>query len=200
LRQEHTTLTMIAKLFLAQANEQLQRKYKDMMYSLWMVMTTGEMKWASRYKTAEETWHPFFQSHAADEDIYDAWQWNETLPGILQWFEDRGLDTQFIYERADLSIRMGKSQANFCLPIDRSGDIRISCNLSSGQQSLSLLLHEIGHAYYEQGIQADLPFMLRQPAHPFLSEATALLFERLALSADWLQSGNRIQVQILPCL
>ncbi|MFC5407371.1 hypothetical protein [Cohnella soli] len=92
-----------------------------------------------------------------------------------------------VLKSADLLERPGKSQANCCLHIDRSGDIRLMGNISSNLNGLRVFLHEVGHAVYESKLSAELPFSLRQPAHIFLSEAVALLFERLKEEEDWLK-------------
>jgi len=135
--------------------------------------------------------HPFLQSYRSEEDLYDSWEWKEELPQLVEWFAEQGFDLTNVMAQADLTAKTGKSQANCCLHIDRAGDIRISCNLASGAEALSVLMHELGHACYELGIQEGLPFILRQPAHPCLSEAVALLLERLALNNGWLQSWRK---------
>ena len=45
---------------------------------------------------------------------------------------------------------------------------------------LETTLHELGHAVYDLGIDRDLHWLLREPAHIFLTEAIAMLHGRLA--------------------
>ncbi|CAM4474560.1 M3 family metallopeptidase [Paenibacillus tarimensis] len=113
------------------------------------------------------------------------WEPSVILPKLADWLALRGVKTDFL-TKADLLGRMGKSQANCCLNINRGQDIRVMCSLSKDWRGLQVLLHETGHALYEQGLDPSLPFLLRQPAHTFLSEATALLFERLTVDPEWL--------------
>ncbi|WP_127531394.1 M3 family metallopeptidase [Paenibacillus kobensis] len=109
-----------------------------------------------------------------------------SIPKLAQWLQKT--DLGFLLSQMDLSERSGKDQANCCLNINRSKDIRLMCNLSADNISgLGILMHELGHAFYESGLDESLPFILRQPAHPFLSEAVALLFERLSINHKWLK-------------
>jgi len=48
-------------------------------------------------------------------------------------------------------------------------------------------LHELGHAVYDRYIDAELPFLLREHAHVFATEAIAMLFGRLSKDAEWIQ-------------
>ncbi|WP_270168533.1 M2 family metallopeptidase [Paenibacillus sp. SYP-B4298] len=152
--------------------------------------------------------HPFFQEDMANH-LPSPIDWEQVLPLITRWFRERGFDISPILSRADITLSASKSQANCCLNIDRSMDIRLSCHLSPDERGLALLLHELGHALYEQSLDAELPFLLRQPAHTFMSEGIALLFERVATSpqlySEWQQipslpssipSGNRIHLLI----
>lgn len=125
--------------------------------------------------------HPFFQEDVAHH-LPSPVDGEQVLPLIIQWFRERGFDISSILSRADITLSASKSQANCCLNIDRRMDIRISCHLSPDERGIALLLHELGHAIYEQSLDATLPFLLRQPAHPFMSEGIALLFERAATS------------------
>lgn len=130
--------------------------------------------------------HPFVQTTGTPDSLKLSMDEHVGLR-MGSWFDGRGLDLSSIMQQSDIQLRSGKPAANLCLHLDRAGDIRISCHLSMNQRGLSLLLHELGHAAYEQSIDRKLPFLLRQPAHPCLSEAAALLFERLAWDASWLQ-------------
>ena len=54
-------------------------------------------------------------------------------------------------------------------------------------------LHEFGHAVYNAGIDPELPWLLREAAHTFITEAVAMYFGRLARSKHWLR--NEVQVK-----
>ncbi|WP_258042404.1 M2 family metallopeptidase [Paenibacillus sp. UNC499MF] len=128
--------------------------------------------------------HPFFQTHFAMEEPLGAGT-DEMADKVSGWLRERGCDLSAVIRGADLAERPGKSQANCCLNLDRSRDIRMSCNLSPDTKGLAVLLHESGHALFEKELDPSLPFLLRQPAHPFLSEGAALLMERLAWDEEW---------------
>lgn len=121
--------------------------------------------------------HPFFQQYDVKAEAVD-------LAAIMNqfsaWAAERGIDLEPVLKQADFFQRDQKSQANFCLNLNRGEQIKVSCNLTADWRGLSVFLHEMGHAVYELAIEKELPFLLRQPAHTFLSESIALLFERLA--------------------
>jgi len=51
---------------------------------------------------------------------------------------------------------------------------------------MGTMLHEYGHAVYEQQIDHALPYLLRVPSHILTTEASAMLFGRLSKNAAWL--------------
>ncbi|MFC5407304.1 M2 family metallopeptidase [Cohnella soli] len=124
------------------------------------------------------------------------WSLSTLLPRLSSWLNKNHINIDSTLQTADWLERPGKNQANCCLNIDRANDIRILCNVRPDRSGLRILLHEVGHAVYESQLSSDLPFILRQPAHIFLSEAIALLFERLLDEEEWLdemglQDGRR---------
>lgn len=52
---------------------------------------------------------------------------------------------------------------------------------------MSTMLHEFGHAAYEKFISEKIPWLLREPAHIFTTEAIAMLFGRLIYNPQWLK-------------
>lgn len=125
--------------------------------------------------------HPFFQ-FVIEPDLQEE---NIDLgclkENIASWFEQKNINLRPIISKADLTVSKEKSQANFCLNIDRDRDIRLSCNFGFDIRGFKLLFHELGHAYYETELDDCLPFVVKQP-HIFFSEAIAILFESLPLS------------------
>src|SRR5262249_41676817 len=91
-----------------------------------------------------------------------------------------------LLSRADLYERDGKSQHAFCLDIDRSGDVRVLCNVQKNERWMSTMLHEFGHAIYDKFHDGSLPFLLRTPAHILTTEAIAMLNGRMHKNPDWL--------------
>lgn len=131
--------------------------------------------------------HPFFQ-YVQEEEFEQRDIDIERLKNQLsEWFTKRNVNLDSILDQSDLSVREDKSQASFCLNLDRGKDIRLSCHLTSDTHSIKILLHELGHAFFENELEARLPFILRQP-YIFLSEAIATLFERLPLTLS--NEGN----------
>ena len=53
---------------------------------------------------------------------------------------------------------------------------------------MSTMLHELGHGVYSLNVRRDLPFLLRVESHIFTTEAIAMMMERQASNADWLQA------------
>src|SRR5207249_10764854 len=53
---------------------------------------------------------------------------------------------------------------------------------------MSTMLHELGHSVYSsKNIPRAVPYVLRGEAHILTTEGVAMMFERPARSADWLQ-------------
>ena len=80
--------------------------------------------------------------------------------------------------------RPGKNQHAFCINIDRRGDVRALNNVKSSIKWLETVLHELGHAIYEIGLDPKLPWLLREPPHMITTEAMALLAGRQAYRND----------------
>ncbi|MCX7955149.1 MAG: M2 family metallopeptidase [Bacteroidales bacterium] len=102
-----------------------------------------------------------------------------------QFFESIGLDINDILSRSDLYEKEGKNQHAYCIDIDNEGDIRILCNIKPNENWMSTMLHEFGHGVYDKYIDKNLPFVLREPAHTFTTEAIAMIFGRLTKNAEW---------------
>jgi peptidyl-dipeptidase A len=137
-------------------------------------------------------WHyedPFFQEapqvYDVDLDKYYADQ--NILELVSKFYSGIGLDANDIIERSDLHEKPGKDQHAYCTDIDRNGDIRILANIKQDENWVGTMLHELGHAVHDKYIDPQLPFLLRQEAHIFTTEAIAMLFGRLSKDADWIQ-------------
>jgi peptidyl-dipeptidase A len=57
---------------------------------------------------------------------------------------------------------------------------------------METMLHELGHAIYDKYIDPTLPFLLREPAHPFTTEGVAMFFGSYASNANWMQKALQI--------
>ncbi len=97
-----------------------------------------------------------------------------------------------ILDRSDLFEREGKNQHAFSFCIDRKQDIRILCNIVPNERWMETMLHELGHAIYDKYIDQTLPFLLREPAHPFTTEGVAMFFGSYSSNANWMQLALQI--------
>lgn len=137
-------------------------------------------------------WHyhdPFFQRtplvYDLDLDIYYKDQDVKVL--AEKYYAGIGLPVDDILARSDLYDREGKYPHAFSFEGDRHGDVRILCNLQNTERWMETILHELGHAVYSKYHDRKEPWLLREPAHSFTTEAVAMFFGRLSRNAAWMQ-------------
>jgi len=137
-------------------------------------------------------WHyhdPFFQRtplvYDLDLDIYYRDQDVKVL--AEKYYAGIGLDVGDILAKSDLYDREGKYPHAFSFEGDRHGDVRILCNLQNTERWMETILHELGHAVYSKYHNRKEPWLLREPAHSFTTEAIAMFFGRLSRNAAWMQ-------------
>ncbi len=106
----------------------------------------------------------------------------------LATYDGMDIDVRGILDRSDLYPREGKDQHAFCIDIDREGDVRTLNNLEPSHRWTSTLLHELGHAVYDEHIDPKLPWILRTPPHSLSTEAIALLMQTQTYDRTWLSS------------
>jgi peptidyl-dipeptidase A len=136
-------------------------------------------------------WHYgdlFFQRYdgEGEADLEPLLAGTNTVALTIAAYDGMGLETRHLLERSDLHPRPDKDQHAFCLDIDRSGDIRVLANLAPGEEWLDVLLHELGHAVYDDHIDRSLPWVLRRPPQPLVTEAVALMLGRLRRDPEFL--------------
>ena len=136
-------------------------------------------------------WHyadPFFQQTPPDGRVsLDSALQNVSAPELCdKTFRSWDIDLSSVMEASDLYPREKKCQHAFCLNVDRGGDVRILANVVPGERWVEVMLHESGHAAYDVSIDRKLPYVLRRPAHTFVTEAIAILSGRLARDPEWL--------------
>lgn len=105
----------------------------------------------------------------------------------IDYFSSIGLDITDIISKSDLYEKEKKNQHAYCIDIDKEGDIRVLCNIKPNYYWMNTMLHEFGHAVYDKYIDRNLPFILRDPAHTFTTEAIAMMFGRMGSNAQWIQ-------------
>jgi peptidyl-dipeptidase A len=137
-------------------------------------------------------WHyhdPFFQRsplvYELDLDVFYKDQDVKKL--AEEFYAGIGLPVDDILARSDLYDREGKYPHAFGHDVDRQGDVRILCNLQNTERWMETILHELGHAIYSKYHDRDEPWLLREPAHSFTTEAIAMLFGRLSRNASWMR-------------
>ena len=142
---------------------------------------------------ALKPWHyhdPFFQEtplvYQTDLDSYYKGQNIEELAAVF--YEGIGLPVRDILDRSDLYEKEGKNPHAFCTDIDRKGDVRILCNIQPDERWMETMLHELGHGVYDKYQDPNVPFLLREPAHTFTTEAIAMFFGRLSRNGAWMQA------------
>ncbi len=149
---------------------------------------------AQRFGEPEEglrPWHyadPFFQEAPPAEVSLDAFYEQQDLVALTErYFAAVGFPIRELVERSDLFERPGKCQHAFCMSMDRAGDVRVLCNVRPTERWMGTMLHEYGHAIYDQHIERSLPWLLRSQAHILTTEASAMLFGRLSKNPVWLR-------------
>lgn len=149
---------------------------------------------AARYGTAPASlrpWHyedPYFQESPRifDVDFDRYYRERDVVALVREFYRGIGLEVSDILALSDLHERPGKEQHAYCIDIDRLGDVRVLANVQSDENWTGTMLHELGHAVYDRNIDPALPFLLREHAHVFATEAIAMLFGRLSKDADWI--------------
>jgi peptidyl-dipeptidase A len=150
-------------------------------------------------------WHyhdPFFQETPLVYEInLDAYYKGKNVKELAErFYVGIGLQVDEILAKSDLYEREGKNPHAFCTDIDREGDVRILCNLKDTEQWMETMLHELGHGVYGKYHNSQVPYLLREPAHIFTTEAIAMFFGRLSRHPLWMQQmldlSNEERMQI----
>jgi len=145
-------------------------------------------------------WHyhdPFFQEAPLVYELdLDAYYDNKDVEQLAaRFYESIALPVEDVLERSDLFERQGKNPHAFCTDIDREGDVRVLANIKANEQWMETMLHELGHAVYDKYHDANVPYLLRRPAHIFTTEAVAMLFGRLSRNPAWMQQMLHLSEQ-----
>jgi peptidyl-dipeptidase A len=111
------------------------------------------------------------------------------------FYDGIGLNVDAILAKSDLYEKPGKNQHAFSTDIDRSGDVRTLDNIRPDSYWMNTILHELGHGVYSYYNDMNLPFILRDAAHTFTTEAIAEMFGRLATDPQWMLNMGVINEQ-----
>jgi len=151
---------------------------------------------AQSYGIAPENlmpWHyhdPFFQRTPLvyELNLDQSYKGQDIKVLVDKYYMSVGLPVDDILARSDLYDREGKYPHAFSHDVDRKGDVRVLANLQDTERWMETLLHEVGHALYSKYHDPNEPWLLREPAHSFTTEAVAMLFGRLSRNAAWMQT------------
>ncbi len=137
-------------------------------------------------------WHyhdPFFQRTPLvyELDLDTVYQDSDIEALMKRYYASVGLPINDILDRSDLYERAGKYPHAFSFEADREGDVRVLCNLQNTERWAETALHELGHAVYSKYHDRTEPWLLREPAHAFTTEAVAMFFGRLSRNPAWMQ-------------
>jgi peptidyl-dipeptidase A len=140
-----------------------------------------------------QPWHyqnRFFQEAPVIYPVdIDSYYKDKDLVALARtYFDGIGLNIDDIIDRSDLFEKPGKYQHAFSSDIDRAGDVRVLCSVKPDSYWMNTLLHEFGHSVYSKFNDRSLPWLLRDAAHAFSTEAIANLFGRFAASPSWLRA------------
>ena len=149
---------------------------------------------ADRYGIGVEgmmPWHyhdPFFQEAPSVYEVnLDKYFENQDVIELAKkFYSGINLPVDDIISRSDLFEKDGKNPHAYCISIDRQQDVRVLANVRNNEKWMETMLHELGHAVYDKNIDGSLPFLLREPAHSFTTEAIAMFFGRLSRNVNWL--------------
>ena len=137
-------------------------------------------------------WHyhdPFFQRTPLvyELDLDDYYTDHDVAQLSIDYFAGVDLPVNDIMARSDLYDKEGKNPHAFAQDVDRHGDVRILANIANDERWMETTLHELGHAVYFKYHDSTEPYLLREPAHSFTTEAAAMFFGRLSKNAAWMQ-------------
>lgn len=153
---------------------------------------------AKRYNVKKEElkpWHyqnRFFQEAPRIYTVdFDKYYKNQKIEDVTEnYFKGIGLPIDDVIKNSDLFEKPGKNQHAYCIDIDNQGDVRVLCNVRNNENWMGTMLHEFGHASYDKFIDnKNLPYVLRNPAHTFTTEAIAMFFGRLSTNAQWMKDN-----------
>jgi len=149
---------------------------------------------AKRYGIAKEKlmpWHyqnRFFQEAPKIYDVdLDQFYGDKNLVDLTaKYYNGINLNVDELIKKSDLFEKQGKNQHAYCTDIDRNGDVRVLCNVKPTMGWMNTMLHEYGHAVYSRYYDPQKPYLFRDAAHTFTTEAIAMMNGRNASNPQWM--------------
>lgn len=147
--------------------------------------------------SALRPWHyhdPFFQRTPLvyELNLDDYYAKADVKKLAQKYYTSVDLSVDDILAASDLYDRENKYPHAFSHSMDRNGNARVLANLQNTERWMETLLHELGHAVYSKYHSLDEPYLLREPAHSFTTEAVAMFFGRLSRNASWMQKMMKL--------
>lgn len=135
-------------------------------------------------------WHyqnPFFQRppDVFKTGLNDLFKEQDTLELCRRFYNSIGLEVDSIIARSDLYDKPGKTPHAFATDIDRDQDIRVLANIVPGSDWQATMVHELGHAVYDQYKDPNLPWLLRGATHALTTEGLAMMLDRVVANPLW---------------
>jgi peptidyl-dipeptidase A len=159
---------------------QVKNQMDDFLAKRYRISKDGLMPWHYQnrfFQEAPKIYSVDLDSYYKDKDIVEL---------TRSYYKGIGLQIDDMIAKSDLFEKEGKYQHAYCTDIDRVGDVRVVCNVKPNYNWMGTMLHEYGHAVYSKNIDKNLPWILREEAHTFTTEAIAMLFGRFASNPQWL--------------
>jgi peptidyl-dipeptidase A len=149
---------------------------------------------AKRYRLSKDQlmpWHyqnRFFQEAPKiyNVDLDQFYKDKDVVALTEEFYKGINLDVADILKNSDLYEKSGKNQHAYCTDIDHNGDVRVLCNVKPTMNWMNTMLHECGHAVYSKYYDPQKPYLLRDAAHTFTTEAIAMLMGRNATNPQWM--------------
>ncbi|MCX6750539.1 MAG: M2 family metallopeptidase [Candidatus Pacearchaeota archaeon] len=144
-------------------------------------------------------WHYqdlFFQETPEIQSInLDKYYKKDVIETAKKFYKSIGIDVSEILEKSDLYEKEGKYQHACCIDMDKNGDTRIVENVKNDLHWIKTTLHELGHGIYNLGYaKENLPFLLKDAGHIFVTEAIAQFFEREARNSNFINTYSDIKL------
>ncbi len=189
--------------FSLEVSEQKEKEIEELFLQL-EKLTNGPFKQlkgemdevlSKKYKLGKDElmpWHYgdfYFQEgpHIYEVNLDDYYK-EDIVEKAEKYYSSIGMDVKDILDGSSLYEQPGKYQHAYCIDIDRKGDVRTMQNLKNDEKWMETLLHELGHGVYSKYVDSSLPFLLRDQAHIFTTEAVAMLFGRKARNAQFVKN------------
>jgi peptidyl-dipeptidase A len=123
-----------------------------------------------------------------DVDLDKYYKDKDVVKLTVEYYKSLNLPIDAIVAKSDLYEKPNKNQHAYCISVDRDAhDIRVLCNVKNNTNWQETMLHEYGHALYENYYPTDLPWSLKTPAHTFTTESIAMLFGRFGSKPQWIK-------------